>query len=190
MPGIIKYRGWTRRRMAWARQSGARPKQRKTEKPHGRWRQEESEGHGDRWRDRKRARDVWTGMRGVIGNKRNKRDDEFKDTRSEMQPGIQTHRPKERHRQEVNHTEGDKRERSWVSNVPRPRAGLSGRTGRGNYSRTLPLQQSHLQGWWPHLLQSCWVSMCGVCWGGGRRWQQEFAFLTRSQVRLTCWSTF
>lgn len=97
MPGIIRYRGCTRRRMAWARQSGTRPKQRQTEKPHARWRREESEGHGERRGDGRRARDVRRGVRGGTENKRDKREGEFKGTRREVQPEIQTRRPKERH---------------------------------------------------------------------------------------------
>ena len=82
MPGIIKYRGCTLRRMAWAQQGRERrrPRPRNTEKPHGRWRQVE--------RQRRMERD-WR----VRENERNKREDGFKDTQREMRPEW-THRQK------------------------------------------------------------------------------------------------
>ena len=60
---------------------------------------------------RERARDVRREMCRVTENKRNKREGEFKDTRTEMQPEIQTHRPKERHTYKKRTIERETREK-------------------------------------------------------------------------------
>lgn len=51
MAGIIRYRGCTCRRMAWAPEGVVRPR-------HKRSRQLEGEQHRDRFRDRKRDKDT------------------------------------------------------------------------------------------------------------------------------------
>lgn len=84
-------------------------------------------------------------------NKGNKREGEFKGTRREVQPEIQTRRPKERHTYdaEEDHTEGDRR--TFLGQQPSKvlRRFIREDGCRGNYSRTLlstlSAYQSHLR---------------------------------------------
>ena len=111
----------------------------------------------ERW---DRARDVRREMWGVTENKRNKREDEFKDAWTEMQPEIQTHRPKERHTAKKRTIERETREKvprlaTFQGHVWVYQGGRAGKIILEHSLSNLSAYQSHLEVWWPHLSQSC-----------------------------------